>query len=178
MHTQNCLFWALECLNRAHSDFDKVMEAFFFIRGRRPGLEAAGRGTTSSPGAGSPAPASAPSTAGGLEGSSAGRAPFSPEAGAGAAGASGGAGGAGAALLNPSSLPTRLLPGWSERSPDAPSNVAIEEAQHFEKIVVKSVFGEVWFRSDCRHDIINEVADDNLPLKTDALTARGFEGIV
>ena len=37
--------------------------------------------------------------------------------GAGAAGA----GGAGAALLNSSPLPTRLLQGWSERSPDAPS---------------------------------------------------------
>ena len=37
-------------------------------------------------------------------------------------------------------------------------NVAIEVAQHFEKIVVKSVFGEVCFRSDCRCDIINEVA--------------------
>ena len=48
--------------------------------------------------------------------SSAGRAPFSAAAGAGAAGA----GGAGAALLNSFPLPTRLLQGWSERSPDAP----------------------------------------------------------
>ena len=45
------------------------MEALFFIRGRRPGLEAAGRGTAPSPGAGSPAPASAPSLAGGVGGS-------------------------------------------------------------------------------------------------------------
>ena len=37
-------------------------------------------------------------------------------------------------------------------------DVAIEEAQHFRKIAVKSVFGEVWFRSDCRREIICEVA--------------------
>ena len=65
-----------------------------------------------------------------------------------------------AAQVQPSPpLPTHLLPGWSKRSPDAPSKrpVAIEEALHFgknalEKIVVNSVFGEV---CDCRHDIIN-----------------------
>ena len=34
----------------------------------------------------------------------------------------------------------------------------LEVAQHFGKIVVKSVLGEVWFRSDCRRNIINEVA--------------------
>ena len=128
------------------------MKALFFISCRLPGSEAAGRVTTPSQGAGSPAPA------GGVEGSSVGRAPFSPDARAGAVGASGGACGAGAALLNSSPLPTRLHPGWSERSPDAASNVAIEEAQHFEKIVVKSVIGEVWFRRDRQHDIINEVA--------------------
>ena len=32
MHAQNCLFRALECSNRAHSDLDKLMEALFFIR--------------------------------------------------------------------------------------------------------------------------------------------------
>ena len=44
MRAQNCLFLALECSNRAHSDLDKLMEALFFIRGRRPGLEAAAAG--------------------------------------------------------------------------------------------------------------------------------------
>ena len=100
-------FLALECSNRAHSDLDKLMKALFFIRGRWPSLEAAGRGMAvmaPSPGAGSPAPASAPSPAGGVESSSAGRAPFSPAAGAGAAGACRGAGGASAALLNSSPL--------------------------------------------------------------------------
>ena len=97
------------------------MEALFFIRSRRPGLEAVGRCVAPLPGAGPPAPALAASPGGGVGGSSAGRAPFSPAAGAGAAGAGGGAGGAGAALLNLSHLPTRLLQGWSERSPDAPS---------------------------------------------------------
>ena len=32
MHAQNCLFRAIECSNRAHSDLDKLMEALFFIR--------------------------------------------------------------------------------------------------------------------------------------------------
>ena len=65
-----------------------------------------------------------PSAARAVGGSSAGLPPFSPAAGAGEAGACGGTCGAGAALLNSSPLPTRLLPGWSERrlrSPDAPS---------------------------------------------------------
>ena len=41
--------------------------------------------------------------------------------------------------------------------------------------------GEVWFRSDCRHDIIYKVAVEDRcfgSLKTDALAARGFEGIM
>ena len=68
MHTQNCLFRALECSNWAHSDLDKLMEALFSISGRWPGLEAAWRGTEPSPGAGSPSPASGPSLAGGVGG--------------------------------------------------------------------------------------------------------------
>ena len=59
-------------------------------------------------------------------------------------------------------------------------NIAIEVAQHFEKIVVKSIFGEIWFRSDCRCDIINEiVVEDSCfgSLNTDDLAARGFEGL-
>ena len=87
--------------------FGKLMEALFFIRDRLPGLEAAGRGTAPSPGASAPASAHLP--AGGVGGSSAGRAPFSPAAGAGAADA----GGAGAVLLDSSPLMTRLLQGWS-----------------------------------------------------------------
>ena len=69
-----------------------------------------------------------------------------------------------AALLNSSPLPTRLLQGWSERSADAPSKAHdfdIEEAQHFRKMAVKSVFGEVWFSSDCRRDIMYKVAVKN-----------------
>ena len=93
MHAQNCLFRALECSNRAHSDLDKLMEALFFICSLLPGLEAVGRGTAPSPGAGSPAPASAPSPAVGVGGSLALRSPFSPAAGPGAAAAGGGTGG-------------------------------------------------------------------------------------
>ena len=37
-------------------------------------------------------------------------------------------------------------------------DVAIGEAQHFEKIIVKSVFSEAWFCRDCQCDIINKVA--------------------
>ena len=73
MHAQNCLFLALECSNRTHSDLDKLMEALFFISGRLPGLQAAWPGTAPSPGAGLQGPASAPSQAGGVGGSSAGR---------------------------------------------------------------------------------------------------------
>ena len=54
-------------------------------------------------------------------------------------------------------------------------DVAIEVAQHFGKIVVKSVFCEVWFCSDCRRYIMNEVAvEDHYfgSLKTDNLAAR------
>ena len=58
--------------------------------------------------------ASAPSQAGGVGGWLARRAPFSLAASAGAADAGG-------VLLNSSPLHTRLLQGWSERSPDAPS---------------------------------------------------------
>ena len=29
MHAQNCLFRAIECSNRAHSDLDKIMEVYF-----------------------------------------------------------------------------------------------------------------------------------------------------
>ena len=101
--------------------FGQAHGSFNFHPLRRPRLEAAGRCMAPSPGAGSPSPASAPSPARGVGGSSEGLAPFSPAAGAGAAGAGGGAGGACAALLNSSPLLTRLLQGWSERSPDAPS---------------------------------------------------------
>ena len=116
MKAQNCLFRALECSNWRTAIWISSWKLYFHLR-RRPGLEAAGRCTAPSPGAGSQAPASAPSPARGVGGSSAGREPFSPAAGAGAAGA----GGASAALLNSSPLLTRLLQGWSERSPDAPS---------------------------------------------------------
>ena len=37
-------------------------------------------------------------------------------------------------------------------------DLCIEEAQHFRKIAVKSVFSEVWFLSDCRREIICKVA--------------------
>ena len=141
------------------------MEALFFICGQRPGLEAAGRGMAPSPGAGSPAPASALSPAGGVGGSSAGLSPFSQAAGAGVAGVCGGTG----CVVELISFALQA------------HNVAIEEAQHFRKITVKSVFGEVWFRSDCQHAIINEVAVEDScfgSLKTDALAARGLEGIM
>ena len=160
MHAQNCLFRALECSNGAHSDLDKLMEALFFTRGRRPGLDAAGRGTAPSPGAGSPAQASAPSPAGGVGFSSKGRSPFSPAAGAGAAGAGGGTGSVVELISCPDSPPAGLVR-TKPRCTLQAHNVAIEEAQHFRKISVKSVFGKVcsvWFRSDCRRDIINEVA--------------------
>ena len=39
MHAQNCLFRAIECSNRAHSDLDKLMEALFFISGGGPAYE-------------------------------------------------------------------------------------------------------------------------------------------
>ena len=72
---------------------------------------------------------------------------------------------ASAALLNSPQAPfpthlsyllAGLVPGWSERSPDAPSKPTMLTERHFEKFVVKSVFGEVC--SDCRRDIINEHA--------------------
>ena len=77
MYAQNCLFLALECSNRAQSDLDKLMEALFFIRCLGPGLEAVGRCTALAQRAGSPAPALAPSPAGGMGGSLAWQAPFS-----------------------------------------------------------------------------------------------------
>ena len=46
MHAQNCLFPALKCSNSAHSDLDKHMEgigSFIFHPRRRPGLEVAVR---------------------------------------------------------------------------------------------------------------------------------------
>ena len=49
MYAQNCLFRALECSNRTHSDLDKLMEALFFIC-CLPGLEASWRGMAPSPG--------------------------------------------------------------------------------------------------------------------------------
>ena len=155
------------------------MKALFFIRGRRPGLEAAGRCMAPSPGAGSPAPALAPSLAGGLGGSSAGLSPFSPAAGAGAAGACGGTGCV-VELISFADSPPGGLVRTKPRCTLQAHNVAIEEAQHFRKIAEKSVFS-VWFRSDCRHDIIYEVAVEDScfgSLKTDALAARGLEGIM
>ena len=76
---------------------------------------------------------------------------------------------ASAALLNSPQAPfpthlsyllAGLVPGWSERSPDAPSKPTMLTERHFEKFVVKSVFGEVC--SDCRRDIINEDAIEDL----------------
>ena len=62
-----------------------------------------------------------------------------------------------AALLNSLPLPTRLIQGRSERSPDAPSkpahDVAREVALHLKKIVAKSVFCEGCFHRDWRRDI-------------------------
>ena len=117
MHAQNCLFRALECSNRAHSDLDKLMEALFIIRGG--GLACSRRARHGALTGRRIAGASF----GTLTGRRRGRlvAPFSPAAGAGAAGAGGGAGGAGAALLSSSPLLTRLLQDWSERSPDTSS---------------------------------------------------------
>ena len=153
MHTQHCLLLALECSNRAHSDLEfwiSPWKLYFSSRIPRP---AASRRALHGALAGRRIAGASLCTLSGRKTWEARRAPFSPVAGAGAAGASagGGAGGASAALLNSSPLPTRLLPGWSERNPDAPpkDNVAIEEAEHFIEIVVKSLFGEVWFRSDC-----------------------------
>ena len=127
MHAQNCLFRALECSNRVHSDLDKLMEALFFIHGRRPGLEAAGRGTVPSPV--SPASASAPSPGGGPAEAWEARCRgghhsprlltqerLVPAPGGGTGGVSGVGG-----VVELISLATRLLLGWSERSPDAPS---------------------------------------------------------
>ena len=37
-------------------------------------------------------------------------------------------------------------------------DVIIEVAQHFGKIVVKSIFSNIWLRYDWQHDIINKVA--------------------
>ena len=70
-----------------------------------------------------------------------------------AAGADGGAGSTGAALLNSShfkfaDVPPEELVRTKPRCALQARDVAIEVAQHFEKIVVKSVFGEVWFRRD------------------------------
>ena len=59
-----------------------------------------------------------------------------------------------AALLNLSPAPPAGLVRTKPRCTLQAHNVAIEEAQHFRKIAVKSVFGEVWFRSDCRREII------------------------
>ena len=75
------------------------------------------------------------------------------------------------------------MPSWSEQSPDAhskPSNVAIEEAQHFEKIVVKSVFeskdfDEVWFRCNRRRDIINEVAVEYRWGRGEGMDSKGLD---
>ena len=92
-----------------HGDLDKLMEALFFIRCWRPGLEAAGRGLAPSPGAGSPAARRQHRHPHLQETWEARRMGWHHSAaGAGAAGADGGAG---AALLNSSPLPTRLLQG-------------------------------------------------------------------
>ena len=80
--------------------------------------------------------------AGGVGASSAGRSPFSPAAGAGEAGAGGGAGGVVELISCPVSPPAGLVR-TKPRCTLQAHNVAIEEAQHFRKIAVKSVFCEV-----------------------------------
>ena len=67
-----------------------------------------------------------------------------------------------------------LLQGWSKRNTD--HDVAIEVAQNFGKINVKSVFDEVWFR--CRHATDDATSSTKLLLKTNALAAKGFKGIL
>ena len=47
-------------------------------------------------------------------------------------------------------------------SPHLPHYVTINEAQHFGKIIVDSVFCKVWFSHDCLLDIIKEVAVENI----------------
>ena len=107
MHAQNCLFLALECSNRAHSDLDKLMEALFIIRGG--GLACSRRARHGALAGRRIAGASFGTLTGRRRGrlvgtDSAGRAPFSLAAGAGAADA----GGAGEVLLKSSTLMTRL----------------------------------------------------------------------
>ena len=157
MHAQNCLFRALECSNRAHSDLDKLMEALFFIRGRRLGLEAAGRGTAPSRGAGSPAPASAPSPAGLLEAWEARRqgCHHSPLPGCWRRRRDLRRRRSLVELISFAYSPPAWLVRTKPRCTLQAHNVATSEAQRFRTIAVKSVFGEVWFRSDCRRDIIN-----------------------
>ena len=134
-------------------------------------LAAAGRGTAPSPGAGSPAPASSPSPAGGVGSSSAGRAPFSPAAGAGEVPVAPAQPCRTHLLCRRASCRAGAPPaGLVRTKPRCTSlqahDVVMEVAQHFGKNIVKSVFGEVWFRSDSRRDIITK-----LPLKTVALAA-------
>ena len=113
MQSQNSLFPALECSNRANSDLDKLMEALFFIRG--------GGLASKSPFAARRARRRQLRHPHLPEAWDARRYLFSPAAGAEAVGDGGGTGGAGVALLNSFPLLTRLLQGWSERSPGAPS---------------------------------------------------------
>ena len=79
--------------------------------------------------------------AGGVGGSSAGRSSFSPAAGAGEAGAGGGAGGVVELISCPDSPPAGLVR-TKPRCTLQAHNVAIEEAQHFRKIAVKSAFSK------------------------------------
>ena len=135
--------WLLNA-QTAHTVIWKSSWKHYFSSLLLSGLVVAVQRLAPSPGVGLPAPASAPSPAGGIGGLSAGHAPFFPAAGACCAGA---------ALLNSSPLLTLLLQGWSERSPDAPSKPMMSPEKR--PIVVKSVFSEVWFCCNSQHKIIN-----------------------
>ena len=168
MDAQNCLFRALECSYRAHSDLDKLMEALSFIR------ESEG-----------PRPAAWLRSRRGRHGALTGRriagTSFGTLARRRRGRLVGRAGGAGTippccwrrsgwclrrdrrrlhCLVKLISFADAGLVRMKPRCTLQAHNVAIEEAQHFRKIAVKSVLGEVWFRSDCRRDVRNEVAVD------------------
>ena len=91
MYAQNGLFLAVVSLLNAQIALTAIWTSswkLYFSQQWRPGLEVDVSCMAPSPGAGLQVPASAPSLAGGVGGSSAGRVPFSPAAGAGDAGAS------------------------------------------------------------------------------------------
>ena len=132
MHAQNCLFRALECPNRALSDLDKLMEALFF------NAAAAWLKSRSA-------------QHGALVGRRIG-ASFGTVTGRRHGRLVGGAGTIAGAekikLISFADVPPAGLVRTKPRCTLQDHDVAIEVAQHFEKIVVKSVVGEVWFRRD------------------------------